>query len=204
MFKNYFVVIFIITIISCDSNSDSVLHEIDGDLNMFFESKNDIENSEAKTVFNKGLMFVQKENFMQADSLFFLADKLEPNNAIILNAIALNAYYLKNRDKAYDIFNQIIKLDKSFSHTYSNYAFCLNKDGDFHKAVDILNEGFKYVNNVRTRGTFYYTFSISYLELNNCKLAIENIDKAIEISDNERLLKKYRDFKEYIQDKCRE
>jgi tetratricopeptide (TPR) repeat protein len=203
----YIVILFSLIISACDFTTDYVVREINGDTSIFFLKNNDIKNPIAREKFNEGLKYSQAGDHQRAYFEIKKADKIEPDNVIIINSLALNAFYLDrnsdNKQNYYALFERAIEIDKTFPYSYSNYAFCLNNNREFAKAVNLLNEGIKYVRDERTKPTFYYTLSISYIELNECELAKENINIAIELQKNRKQKREYRDFRRYILRTCK-
>ena len=202
MIKYNLLIFILITLFSCDSHKDYKLKEIENNTNIFYNANSDINDSIARDLFNSGLKFIQNSDFIIADSLFKLADNREPNNVIILNALALNSYNI-TKETNNDLFVRAIQIDKTFSPTYSNYAYCLNCDQQYSKAIRYLKEGFKYVDNDRKRAIFNYTLSISYIRLDSCDLAKKHIKEAIRLENDKIILKDYKEFKKYIYDNCK-
>ena len=202
MIKFGLSILILITLFCCDSHKKYKIKEIDNNTNIFFNDEVDIKDPVARDLFNRGLGYVQDSDFITADSLFRLADNREPNNVIIINALALNSYNICKETKE-DLFIKAIQIDKTFSPTYSNFAYCLNCDKQYSKAIKYLKEGFKYLKNNRLRAIFNYTLSISYIRLDSCDIAKKYIEEAIELENDKTILNEYKGFKNYINDNCK-
>jgi tetratricopeptide (TPR) repeat protein len=176
--------------------------KIDNNTNIFYKATNNITNPKARKLFNNGLALVKKNDYLNAASLFKKANKIEPDNSEILNSLALSSFNLNKKQSAYKLFEKAIKFDKTFAYSYTNYAYCLNKEREFQKAINHLDRGLKYVNTDKTKAIFYYTLAISYFGLNKCRLAEKKINKAIYLGTDKLLLKDYRKFKSHIQERC--
>jgi len=207
MNKSIMLIFIGLIIFSCDFSSDYRVRDINDDNSVFFLNNNDIVDTIAREKFNKGLKYTQIGDHEKAYFEIKKADEIEPDNVIIINSLALNAFYL-NRDtddnrNYYLLFEKAIEIDPSFPYSYSNYAFCLNKNREFKKAISLLNEGINFVRDERMKSIFYYTLAISHLGLNDCELAKENINKAIELQQDRQLRREYKDYRRYILRTCK-
>ena len=176
--------------------------KIDNNTNIFYKANNNITNPKARGLFNKGLTLVKKEDYLNAEILFLQANKIEPNNSEILNSLALSLFSLSKKQNAYKLFEKAIDIDKTFAYSYTNYAYCLNKERKFQKAINYLDRGIKYASNNKRKAVFNYTLAISYFGINECDLSKKNIDLAINIEADKVLLKNYKKFKYHLQSNC--
>ncbi|MBL4669429.1 MAG: tetratricopeptide repeat protein [Flavobacteriales bacterium] len=176
--------------------------KIDDNTNIFYKANNNITNPKARELFNKGLTLVKKEDYLNAEILFLQANKIEPNNSEILNSLALSLYSLSKKQNAYKLFEKAIEIDKTFAYSYTNYAYCLNKERKFQKAVNYLERGIKYANNDKRKAIFNYTLAISYFGINECDLSKKNIDLAMNLEADKVLLQDYKKFKSHLQSNC--
>lgn len=206
--NKYTIIVFIgLIIFACDFKKDYKVRDINGDTSIFFLNNDDIQDTIARRIFNEGLKYAQIGDHEKAYIEIKKANEIEPDNVLILNSLALNAFFLdRNSDdkqNCYSLFERAIEIDVTFPYSYSNYAFCLNKNREFKKAVNVIKEGINYVRDERMKPIFYYTLAISHLGLNDCGLAKENIDKAIELQRYGKLRREYKDYRRYILRTCK-
>jgi tetratricopeptide (TPR) repeat protein len=176
--------------------------KIDNNTNLFYKATNNITNPKARKIFNSGLDLVKKEEYLNALTLFIKANEIEPENSGILNSLALCSFSLNNKQNTYKLFEKVIKLDRTFAYSYTNYAYCLNKEKEFQKAIKYLDKGIQYANSDKTISIFKYTLAISYFGKNECELAKKSINKAIQLQSDKSLLIYYNRFKSILEQTC--
>lgn len=170
--KILFFGVILFTTISCNRNRR------DGDI---VNTVTDVHlpNKIAENDFNKGLYWVQRENYAAAERLFLKADRENPNTPVILNAIGNCLDRLGNRSKGFVYFHKAMQIDSSFVRTYINYGASLNNERRFDDAERILRLGLQRQRiSSFDKGNLYCNLAYSYDNRNQHELALRLLDSA--------------------------
>ncbi|WP_158848166.1 tetratricopeptide repeat protein [Algibacter sp. L1A34] len=145
--KHLYILIIFIFILSCKndiySDKEKIVTTKDGNTNVFY--KNSFENglikdSIAAFDFDKGIEQSSQLNFKSSRGFYESANKLEPNNTIIINALGNVSADLKDFDKSYEYFEQSLRIDSLDAITYLNYGFSRARNDEFNKAIEPIQQ----------------------------------------------------------------
>jgi len=131
---------------SCRHEDKKSLHDYD----VISHKDNDIPNKEASAYFEKGLQYVEKEDYANAKNAFIKADDACPNTPVILNAIGNTIIHTdipENGAPYYERAKHIFYLGLARPSTYKTdrralflnlaYSYCLEKE--YNQALIFLD-----------------------------------------------------------------
>ena len=136
--KELLVIIISIFVFSCNSkNNENIVYD-NSEKNLIDYENLKIKNSEAKKTFIDGLKNVENIEYENAYSKFIEANKIEPNNVLILNGLA-NVENLQGKKlEAEKKFKEAIKIDSLYIPSYVNYGKLLHEQTKYSDADKIL------------------------------------------------------------------
>ncbi|WP_308994039.1 hypothetical protein QLS71_002460 [Mariniflexile litorale] len=183
------------------SDKEKVVTSKDGNTNVFY--KNSFENglikdSIAALDFDKGIEQSSRLNFESARGFYESANKLEPNNTIIINALGNVSAELKDFEKSYEYFEKSLRIDKLDAITYLNYGFSRARNDEFYKAIELYKKGISLERSAEKRGYFHYNMSRAHYQLYDDENAKLHINKSIELVNDQVLKKEILKFRETI------
>ncbi|GAA3618933.1 hypothetical protein GCM10022397_01080 [Flavivirga jejuensis] len=186
------------------SDKEKIVTKKDGNTNVFY--KNSFENgfikdSIAAFDFDKGIEQSSRLNFKSSRIFYESANKREPNNTIIINALGSVSADLKDFNKSYEYFEKSLQIDSLDAITYLNYGYSRTKNNEFNKAIKLYKKGISLERNGEKRGYFHYNMSSAYYQLYDDENAKLHINKAIELVSNEVFKKEILKFREIINEK---
>lgn len=82
-----------------------------------------------------GFLYIEKGDLDKALEFNLRAQDYNGSNAIILDNLGCTYYLLGEYDKAYEIYQRVIKLKPAFPEAFYNYARVLERKGDTEKAL---------------------------------------------------------------------
>jgi tetratricopeptide (TPR) repeat protein len=138
-----------------------------------------LANKLAENDFNKGLYWVQQENYTAAEKLFLKADQESPHTPVILNAIGNCLDRLGKRPEGFAYYEKALQIDSTFIRTYINYGASLNNARHFDDAERILRLGLqRRPLSSFDRGNLYCNLAYSYDNSNRHDTALRLLDSA--------------------------
>lgn len=144
-----------------------------------------IANEDARNYFNQGLSFINEGYYKESEYFISKANELEPDNIIILDALANLEKKIGSFEKALKMYENNIKQYPTFFNSYLNYARLLSENNQYQKAIEILSIGEKYLPNDSFKVSIYYlNLAFYYMNTNKCEKAREYVNKAKTISNN--------------------
>ncbi|MBQ0740298.1 hypothetical protein J9332_39065, partial [Aquimarina celericrescens] len=90
-------------------------------------SSDGIETKKAAEKYLYGLNYIKNEKYSQAKKEFLKADKIEPDNILILSSIANVENKLGNSTKSNRMLYELISKDSTYVNLYINLGVNLNK-----------------------------------------------------------------------------
>lgn len=151
-----------------------------------------IANEEASVLYNKALRHFQEGDFKTAIELTRKANKIEPDNRLILKQLALSLELDGNSDEAIQIHNDYIKLldaqkekDK-IAEEFTWIGFIKYSKGDLKTAQEYIDKALLLAietGNKKTLASIYSDASRIYEALNQDGKAIEFAEKGIALSE---------------------
>lgn len=82
-----------------------------------------------------GFLYIDKGDLNEALDFNLKAKEYNGNNAIILDNLGTTYILLEDYDKAFEIYEDVMRLQPKFPEAYYNYARVLDKMGDLEKAL---------------------------------------------------------------------
>ena len=82
-----------------------------------------------------GFLYIEKGDLDKALEFNLQAQDYNGSNAIILDNLGCTYYLLGEYDKAYEIYQRVMKLKPAFPEAFYNYARVLERRGDIEKAL---------------------------------------------------------------------
>lgn len=191
----YFTIIILFTI-SCNRNKSNVIYSLEPKPRQVILSADStyIKDKNALKLFENGLSKIKEKKYADAKALFQKADKIEPNNIVILDCLANIESPLGNNRKSIEMFYKILPIDSTYINCYINLGQSLMLERNYDEATNILVLGLKKSKNysLDQKSTLYLNLAISYNNLKNCEEGLNYAEKALEISQNN-------DFKEFAE-----
>lgn len=186
------------------SDKEKIVRTTDGNTFVYF--KNSFENgyikdSLAALEFDKGNEQSSHENFEKAKFHYVNANKLEPNNVIIINSLGNTYAELDDFEKSYELFEKSLRIDSLDTSTYLSYGFCKAENDQFKKAIEIYNKGIDLESSGEKRGYFYYNLSKAYYNLDNYEKAKHYINKSTELVNDKVLKMEISSFRDFLNKK---
>lgn len=183
--RNILIIFSLVLLVSCNFRDKNNEYDMDKKEIYFFENES-IINIEARTLFNKGLREIQKNNFQNAKDLLEKANKIEKNNPTILNGLGNYEFLHGDKSSSYEILNKVLEIDSTFVLTYINIGQNYMKDRDYKKALEILNEGLRHVaeTNIHQKSILYLNSAIASNNLDDCFNGLKSGNQALKYSQN--------------------
>jgi tetratricopeptide (TPR) repeat protein len=182
--RNLLIIFITLTFLNCKSDSEQIISKQSKDTT--FINKNQYEkgwmkDSIASVTFDLASDQYAKGNFGKAKKLYEKANKIEPNNTIVLNALGDISADLKNLNECIMYFEKSLKVDSLNTSTYMNFGTAYNKLLKFDKSIEILKKGLDFENVQERKGYFYYNLANSYYKKEDYKTSSEFTNKALKI-----------------------
>ncbi|MBD3892253.1 tetratricopeptide repeat protein [Olleya marilimosa] len=182
--RNLLIIFITLTFLNCKSDSEQIISKQSKDTT--FINKNQYEkgwmkDSIASVAFDLASDQYAKGNFGKAKKLYEKANKIEPNNTIVLNALGDISADLKNLNECIMYFEKSLKVDSLNTSTYMNFGTAYNKLLKFDKSIEILKKGLDFENVQERKGYFYYNLANSYYKKEDYKASSEFTNKALKI-----------------------
>lgn len=139
---------------------------------MILESYEGVKSNQAKEYLISGDQEHKNKNYDIALQYFEKANKVEPNNPLIINSLANIECALGRKKTAYSHFKKAISLDTAYLISYASYGTCLEKNKEHLMAIDILKRGFQ--KSSKDQFIHYglaFNLAINYYKIDNCELA---------------------------------
>ncbi|WMJ74695.1 hypothetical protein RCC89_16195 [Cytophagaceae bacterium ABcell3] len=105
-------------------------------------------------------------------------------------------------DNAIQYFKKALRLDSSFTATYLNYSFLLNKEGRYNEAIALLEKGYRFTSTQADRAYFNYNLALAHRYLENCPTALNKINEAIRLIDDQNIKERFLKTKKRIDFWC--
>ena len=105
--------------------------------------------------------------------------EIDKFNYKVLYNMGVSLKKLKKIDDAKKFYNLSIKENKEYPYSYLNLAVIFKEEGDYNKAINILNEGIDNTN----KDFLYYHRGCIYAKLKENEKALRDINKSIELND---------------------
>ncbi|MCB0460990.1 MAG: hypothetical protein KDC74_13385 [Flavobacteriaceae bacterium] len=132
-----------------------------------------IKNSEAKELYEKGIELFEKSDYSNAFESFNKANQIEPNNVIILNALANLHNQFGNKSDAENLYKKAITLDSSYVISYVNYGKLLIQNKSFNEANEILIKGLNEKPSNSEKASLYFNLMVTMVNTGECEKAKE-------------------------------
>ena len=126
-----------------------------------------------------------------ADTYYNKVLEYHPDNSLALNNIGANYIKRGEYDKAIELFDKVLKVDKTYLNTYYGLALCYYNKKDLQKTLDICIDGMKQgVNRPQDRGI---REEIQKLAMTTAHEMTDHFDFSIEIGMEKQKLSKMTD-----------
>lgn len=203
--KKLSLLIFCVLIVGCKDNhysdKEKIIISNDGNTDIYYKNsflRGIVKDSTAADFFDRALKQSSLSNYKKALELLELANQIKPNNTNILNALGNINADLKNFDKAYTCYEKALRIDDLDAITCLNYGLAKAKNDKFTEAISIYNKGLNLTDNDKYKSYLYYNLSRAYYHSDNSDKAESNLNRAIELVDDEILKKEMLKFKKKI------
>ncbi len=138
MIKHLTLTIVILTGCNLKNGKYTVLESESGMVATKLDLEHGISSKEALNLYNRALTKFSRENFSGSLEELEKANELEPNNATILNAIALSKLKLRNVAGAVQYHKLAIRADSTCYHCYTNLGLAYYYLGSYQSGLDYL------------------------------------------------------------------
>lgn len=155
-------------------------------------------NKDAYQLYNKGLRYVRKEDYEEAQKLFAKALILDPTNVIILNSLGLSEKRLYNYDQAAVYFKTAMALDSTYLKANINLGLNYYYNEKYKEAIEVLKSVKPDQLNKIDIASLYYHLFMNYTALEDCDKAMENYDLARSVGTNQLFLENLEKFKNEV------
>ena len=182
--RNLLIILITLTFLNCKSDSEQIISKQSKDttfLNKNQYEKGWMKDSIASVTFDLASDQYMKGNFEKAKRLYEKANKIEPNNTIVLNALGDISADLKNLNECIMYFEKSLKIDSLNTSTYMNFGTAYNKLLKFDKSIEILKKGLDFEDVQERKGYFYYNLANSFYKKKDYKTSSELANKALKI-----------------------
>jgi tetratricopeptide (TPR) repeat protein len=164
-----------------------------------------IINDDARNYFNQGLSFINEGNYKESEYFFSKANELEPDNIIILDALANLEMKVGSFEKALKMYENNIKQYPTYFNSYSNYSSLLAYNNEYQKAIEILNIGEEYLPNDSFKVSIYYlNLAFYYMNINKCAKAKEYVNESLKTSKDNYIQEYSKKSLKEIEINCKE
>ena len=146
-----------------------------------------IKNRKALSLFETGLKKINTKEYESAKGFFIEADKIEPNNIVILDGLANIESALGNNKKSTEMLYDNIAKDSTFANSYLNLSSNLMKEKKYQESKKILLIGLEKCKkiNLHLKSSLFLNLAISYNNLNECDNGLKYAQQALKISQND-------------------
>ena len=163
-----------LTFSSCkQKNNEDNIYDI------ILDNNNGIEDSFANYMFEKGLYYVNHNEYQKAKDCFLKSDKAYPNTPVILNAVGNMVARTEDISNASPYFEKALRIDSNYIRTYINYGASLNGAKRYEEAEFFLwlglNKNPKYGID---RRSLYANLAVTYYALNQKSMSFALLDSA--------------------------
>ncbi|AUC75699.1 tetratricopeptide repeat protein [Olleya sp. Bg11-27] len=182
--RNILITLITLSFLNCKSDSEKTISKQSKDTTIFYKNQYDkgwMKDSIASVTFDLASDQYVKGNFEKAKKLYQKANKIEPNNNIILNALGIISADLKNLNECIMYFEKSLKIDSTNTSTYMNFGTAYNKLLKFDKSIEVLKKGLNFEDIQERKGYFYYNLANSYYKKEDYKVSSEFSNKALKI-----------------------
>ena len=178
--RNLLIIFITLTFLNCKSDSEQIISKQSKDTT--FINKNQYEkgwmkDSIASVTFDLASDQYAKGNFGKAKKLYEKANKIEPNNTIVLNALGDISADLKNLNECIMYFEKSLKVDSLNTSTYMNFGTAYNKLLKFDKSIEILKKGLDFENVQERKGYFIIIWQINIIKKKTIKHPLNSLIK---------------------------
>ena len=170
---NLLILMIVLSFQACKENSynseEIIYKKNTSDIIKF--SSDGIENKKAAEKYLYGLNYIKNENYSQAKKEFLKADKIEPDNILILSSIANVENKLGNSTKSNRMLYELISKDSTYVNLYINLGVNLNKLKKYQEAEKIFLSGMKYIENKEPikKSSYFLSMAATYKGLSDCE-----------------------------------
>ncbi|MGV3631987.1 MAG: tetratricopeptide repeat protein [Bacteroidota bacterium] len=148
----------------------------------------------------KALKEISRENLPQAKELFEKSLKVEPNNPVTLNNLALIAKKENDFDLASYYFLQAMQIDSTYFSSFINYSLMLFENDYLSKSIDINKHVISKCKDEELLGICHLHNSIAQFSLRDCGSAKESFEQAsLYLENNAKFTQKLKDLKKYLE-----
>lgn len=98
------------------------------------------QDSTATDYFNRGKIFYNNADYVEAEEYFTKTIEMEPKNINALLQRGFTRNLLKNFEGALNDFSEVIKLNPEHQYAYISRGSALNKLGEYNKAIADFNK----------------------------------------------------------------
>ncbi|WP_299768090.1 hypothetical protein [uncultured Dokdonia sp.] len=187
--KKVLLILITLSLFGCIKDSEKIIHKQNGDTSIHNKNqykRGKINDSIASDILDLGAEQSAKGNFEKAKELYLKALNIEPENIIIINAVAGIYADLNNKKKSIYYFEKSLKIDSTNNITYLNFGQSYNQLLEFDKSIEILNKGLKFVkvNNNERKSYFYYNLANGYYKKKDYEKSKIFNNKALKLVKN--------------------
>lgn len=169
--KQYLLFSVFFFLYSCNNSSkEKIVHKAQEKEVIVYENMY-INDSIAKKIFLQGLNSLENNNYNEAYTYFIEANERQPNNVIILNALANIENIKGEKSEAEAKYKKSISIDSSYIISYVNYGKLLNQKKRYDEANNILTKGLKLDPSKAERTGLYYNLIFTMVNIGECEKA---------------------------------
>jgi tetratricopeptide (TPR) repeat protein len=182
--KKVIIISILLVLFNCKTDSNTKVNKPSGDLTIY--EKEEILNEDGLDSisfvhFDFGVNQYLKGNFKEAKKAYLKADKIQPNNKTILNALGDVSADLDEYDNSIRYFEKALQIDSTHTITYINFGVGYNKLLEYDKSIEILKKGLSFESDQQRIGYFYYNLANSYYKKKDYKTSFQYNEKALDI-----------------------
>ncbi|MFV8377005.1 tetratricopeptide repeat protein [Flavobacterium sp. LB1P71] len=174
---------------SCKKNGENAIYNTNEKPRevILLGNEKHIKNRKALSLFETGLKKINTKEYESAKDFFIKADKIEPNNIVILDCLANIESAIGNNKKSTEMLYNNISKDSTFVNSYLNLGANLMNEKKYQEAKKILLIGLEKCKkiNLHQKSSLLLNLAISCNNLNECDNGLKYAQQALKISQND-------------------
>ena len=184
--------IIIVILISCKQETSHLdaNHTKSGRVHINEAEYKDFKNVENQSKFNKADFEYKNENYLYSLKLFQELHLLEPENYILISAIALNYCAMKNYKKADSVYQLMITEFPNKASGIINYSTCFMNQEKYIESIDTLEYEINKYYNDSSKFSLSDKHSFSIIKV-NMAISYKNLKDSIQAKKHAEIGLKY-------------
>lgn len=165
--------------ISTTNKKKTVILRNNGGLIFYNDWGKSFKSEKASEHFENAMDFEKRGQSKDSWRELSLANSIEPNNIIILNALGLTESNLGHYRKSKEYLDTALNLDSTFVNTYINYATVQIRHGKYLKSIETLKKTIALNKGIEKEGIINYLLAYNYYYSYKYRTAKKHIESAL-------------------------